>query len=302
VAPAALAGVLAYLAIRRFGWRAATPGGGLAAFLFADLLSDAPFEALRSVRWSHGYVGLPALVLAPVGLIATWRRRQSHLGDGFFVILTCTIVGLILYNPHSIPVMPRAARRFVPFVIPAVLIMAAAGIQQLRPYRAVLALAWMLLALGVIWPAYRGWRKTFYSNAYIAYRDFSNVLPVDGVFFLDSRLHATLLGIPLWLIDDKRSLPVRVDTFSGRGAFSTAVLGLMQARVDKLYWLRPADVALEAIPATVTEQIGVLPLRLQPPTQTLAGPPQRAFAYEQPVAVVRVTALVYAGQIEPPRP
>ena len=82
--------------------------------------------AEQSLHWVFWYVGVPAVILATVGAALLARRcvrGQAPLWTLPLMTLAWTIV-TVLYRPAISPDQPWASRRFVPAVLPGVILLA----------------------------------------------------------------------------------------------------------------------------------------------------------------------------------
>ena len=96
----------------------------------------------QSVNWLAMYLGWPTVVLAAAGypvLVAQLVRRRAYALVG---MLTMGLImsGLYLWNCEITPDQPWAMRRFVPVVIPLLLVAAAAALRALWSWQR--ALVW----------------------------------------------------------------------------------------------------------------------------------------------------------------
>lgn len=121
----------------------------------------------QTVFWLGQFLGWPTLVLAVAGYVlliqALVRRRAYPLVGVLSVGLTMS--GLYLWNPQITPDLPWAMRRFVPVVLPLMLVAAAVAMRALvgrgrwgRPVVALLGVLVLAFPLWATWPM-RGVRE-----------------------------------------------------------------------------------------------------------------------------------------------
>jgi hypothetical protein len=100
---------------------------------FALIQNGSPLDGTRdyreeSVRNLAAYVGWPLLLAALAGVclaLQRWRRRDAGFARRAFLLLALTASAVVLWFPHVSPDHPWASRRFVPVVLPAVVVLAA---------------------------------------------------------------------------------------------------------------------------------------------------------------------------------
>jgi len=281
---ATLAALVAALSIRRFGFVRAFASGIVVAFVAAYVESCAQQAALRSLGWLVSYLGALGLVLALVGAALAWRERHATPGDGFFVVLAGLVTCALVYAPHVLAVMPWASRRFVPLVVPALLLWAVSAATRLRAHASAAgALVVLVLATTVLWPARALWQTPFYERSYDELRKVADALPKDGIVLMDNQLIPLLLSTPLWLVYDHNSLPVDTSTTLGRHL----VGGLVQSMQSSgpLYLLKSSSASAEPIPFVVSRAVRDVEIELALPEQTSARPPQRIERYTQLISL-----------------
>jgi len=262
-------------------------GAGVVGLIVTYTLLASQFELLRSARWMGAYLGWPTLALAAVGLRRTWKDRRVVGGDGFLVVLVCVVGGLVAYDPHVLPAMPWAARRFVPFIVPVLLVLAAAGAASLGRRSAIAgALAWIVFISSVLLPARGLWGHEFFEGSYDQLAEFNALVPDDGVFLIDARLYGYQLGTPLWLIHERDNLPV--ETSGVRGRRTAAVLTYALAETRPVYLVRPTLAAVKPLPFVGQRKAADYTFQVLLPEQTAARPPRERQKYTTSVSIDRL--------------
>lgn len=115
----------------------------------------------QTINWLGAYLGWPAVLLAVGGYVllvqALLRRREYPLIG--VLALGLTMSALYLWNPQITPDLPWAMRRFVPVVLPMLLIAAAVAIRALmqrgggwRPIGVLLGVFVVALPAQATWP------------------------------------------------------------------------------------------------------------------------------------------------------
>lgn len=292
---AACGGALALyvLAIRRIGFLRATAAAVAIAFFAVYYRFSPDRDVARSVRWLGLYIGWPAVTLGAFGALLAWRGRFAEPAGGFLVILFAVVTSCLLFDPHVYGAMPWASRRFVPLVIPLLLLFAG-GAAAWCSRRSMLAglLAWSLLVAGTLAPARHMWSRGFYEGTYDQLRELVTALPAEGSLLLDNRLVPMLLGPPLWLAYDRNSLPVLPATTDGRNVIAGMARILTIVGKGPVYLIKPTlTPGQEDIPVTLATRVSDLTLQIALPEQTDGRPPARIEHYTQPIAIYRLFPL-----------
>ena len=299
VSAAGGAAVLFYvLALRRFGVARATAAVIVVVFFaaYARMSSDPGFW--RSLRWEAAYFGWPAVVLAFAGAVQAWRERFVRPANAFIVILFGVIATCLLYDPHVLPAMPWASRRFVPVVVPCGLLFA--GIACAAVWRrSMLAglLASALLVGGVLAPASKLWGRGYYAGTYDQLNELVAKLPPEGSLLLDNRLVPLLLGPPLWLAYGRNSLPVFTANDTGRAVIAGMARILNDAGKGPVHLVKSSRTrGEETIPFTVVTRVFDFTIDLALPEQTDGPPPFKIERQTQYLSVDRLDPIIFPPQ------
>jgi len=219
-----------------------------------------------SLSWMNACLGVPTAVLAVGGAYELWQQRRRRTGDGFLLILVALIGSLLLYDPHVHQTMLWALRRFVPFVVPAAIVVAAIGADALmRRWRVVGAAAWLALAAALLWPARGLWQQDFYRGAHEQVAQLEALVPDGATLLIDTRLAPYMLGTPLWLEHDRDCLPVTATTEAGRKMIAGIVFNLTRTR--PVYFLGPASAPIGKVVLVTPKPAGKYTLSLLFPDQ-----------------------------------
>jgi len=207
-----------------------------AAYIAATVMTTRPRPG-ESMEWLTLYFGWPLLAAAAAGgvLWATTGRRRS---ERFALLLSLVVLFQLVYDPRVTPAPLWAVRRFVPVVLPAILLAAGLAIGEIAHRRRWLAGVACLACLAGI--ATRN-AVTYGGNPLQGtvehVRALGGLLPPDAVvifdpsFAVDSQAHIALWGLadhPAYVLD----AAMRESLLALRGALSSR----------PLYWLgRPTD-------------------------------------------------------------
>jgi hypothetical protein len=274
------------LLVRQFRLSDAMLAAAVTAMVVVYTVFASHPQALRSLRWLGAYVGWPTLLLAACGLALMWRRRLGRPSNGFVVLLALLVGGLLIYNPHVIPSMPWASRRFVPLVVP-VLLVSASIVADLawRRRRWAGVLVWAVLLASALLPARDLWGRSYYEGTYDQLAEFNSVLPAGGTLLIDYRLVGLALGVPLWLAYDRDNLPVYVASKAGARLAAGTTYTLDKAGAGPVYLIKPALNEDKPIPMVQTVPVTSFTFQVRLPEMTAAEPPHVLQRYTQPVSI-----------------
>ena len=244
----------------------------------------------RSFAWIVAYFGwiLPPVSIA--GAWMAWHGRLDRNSNGAAVVLAAVSAALVLYDPHVIPTMPWAARRFVPIIAPAMVVFAMLAVHRLgeRSRLAATALA-AVVAVSALAPARELWGRSFYAGSYDQVNTLARSLPKDGIVIFDGKLSTQLLSTPLWLIDGRPSFTLDLD-LPKRRWFLTAFV--RRRRGQNVYLVSPLGDGTLRRPIPYVRRVRVAEVTLQTrlPEQTLAAVPRVAENHTTNVVVERLVA------------
>jgi hypothetical protein len=274
----------------RLGLVRATATAGVVAFAAVYWRLSPDRSPLRVIEWLAAYLGWATLALALAGGVFAWRARGARPADGFLLLVLGVIGGCLVLDPHVMPAMPWASRRFVPFVVPALLLLAGVACASLGRRSLVIGVAaYLVLAASVLAPARAMWRHDYYAGAYDQLRELVATLPPEGTLMIDNRLVPMLLGPPLWLAHGRNSLPAVVNTPAGRGVVAGMTRILDAAGKGPVYLIKPTLVAApEPIFFVRATRVTDFTLQIALPEQTDGPPPKRLEKYTQSISVFRL--------------
>jgi hypothetical protein len=278
------------LALRRFGFARATAAAMVVGFLagYARLSPDP--GVLRSLRWLAAYLGWPAVLFALAGGVHAWRARFAQPANGFLLIVLGVFAVCLLYDPHVMPAMPWASRRFVPVIVPCGLLLAAMTCSEIWRRNMVAGfVAWVVFAGSVVAPATKSWGRGYYAGTYDQLNELVAKLPPEGALLIDNRLVGTLLAPPLWLVYGRNSLPVLTVNDAGRMTVAGMTRILTDAGKGPVHLIKPAATrGPEVIPFTRSTRVLDFSLELALPEQTDGPPPAAPERYIEHLSVDRL--------------
>lgn len=289
--PAILATALAAAAFvaagRRFGWSAALRWSFLAAVLVGHA-GAARFLVERTPMWLSFSIGWSGLALAGVGGALAWRERD-RLGGAPFVLAAFAAVALLLfYNPHVYPVVPWGARRFVPLLLPVLVLLAchAAGAAAARSR--MLGLACVALLAYPVWLGGRPtWGHDFVDGAWEALAAIDAAVPEGGIVLYDREISALMVGPSMWLVHDREGLAVP-PTSSAPGRQWVAALTWNFARSGPVWFVTKAAGQQWRPPKVAMTPVAQVPVTLPFLEQTYDRRPERRENFAMPIAVYRL--------------
>jgi hypothetical protein len=254
----------AYLALRLLG--------GLAfAVYVGSALASTSADAATPLSWLWTYVGWPALTAACIGVFL-WARDAPGAAERFALVLGILVLAHLVVDPRVTPAPLWAIRRFLPVVVPMLVLASSLALGQLwrrRWWLGLLGLVALLAGTGsrqVI--HYRG---DAFQNSMAHVRTLAALLPKDAVLAVNpsfgalSQVHIALWSaadVPTYLLEAEMSEPLLAlrDTLDGRPLYwlgggspsGPAALGRIAdpvasyrfaVRLRRLDWYDPRDEA-----------------------------------------------------------
>ncbi len=246
---------------------------------------------LRSWAWMHSYFGYLLPLSALIGAWIVYRERLLRSANAVLVLLLGIHALLVLYDPHVLPAMPWAARRFVPVIVPAMALFTAVAVSRIsdrsRLAGAALAIVVFVTALA---PARPLWGRAFYARGLDQVAEVAHRLPDDGIIVFDHSLATHVLGAPLWLLFGRTSLTLDLSVPENRWFLR----GFALRRADTpVYLVSPIGPGGPQIRAAYTrlELIDEFSIQTRLPEQTGGSVPSRWQDFLTNLRVERVVPL-----------
>jgi len=209
LAAAAGAGGLVLLAGSRTVGLSATLRWGFLLAVWIGHWGASSYLAERTPMWLSFYVGWFGLALAVVGAYLAWRERARLPAAPFVLALAAATASILFYNPHVFPSLPWGARRFVPLLLPLLVLLACHTCARLAT-RSRLASAACAAAVGFFVAAGGRpvWGEKLMEGAWSQLQAISAAIPEGGTILIDREVSPMMVGPALWLILDRNGLSV----------------------------------------------------------------------------------------------
>jgi len=284
----AAAGVLAALRRGARGARVARAGAvlGLALAVALYVVVGGAIQPARSLAWLAAYCSWPLLALAAAGAVVLWRDHDETVR---LALLLCAIVTVVfVLNPRVAAFHPWAIRRFVPIVIPGLVLGAAAAVtalagSRLRHRGAIAALTLAALVVLEVSPVAEVRGRRFFARGFQTVGEIAEMMPRDALVVVDSRLADVQLQVPLWLAYGRESVVM------GQTANWRATMYAFSASGRPTYWINHHLGEPPALRGLRFER--VVPdseVKLLLPDAPADGPPSRMLGHRFPLRVYRV--------------
>jgi hypothetical protein len=252
-------------------------------YLFAGGGSD----PIRSLQWLGAYCSWPVLAFAVAGTWVLWRDgdETAHLA-----LILCGIALLVFaINPRVAGFHPWAIRRFVPVVIPGLIVGAAVAVaavaERVRGRRALAAaLTLAALVLLEVRPVLAVRDRTYYAGGFDVVERVAEAMPTDAIAVVDSLIADVQIQVPVWLARGRETVMMRGATVTWRAAMYA-----LAASGRPIYWLNHHLGEPPPLPGLRFEIVPpAQEIRLLLPDAPPNGPPVRMIAHRFPLRIYRV--------------
>jgi hypothetical protein len=287
LAAAAAAALAAFAAVVRAFGLSATIRWGIILGALAGHAAASRFLYERTPMWLSLYVGWTGLALFVAGGLLAWRSRAWLPAGTFIVALTAAVSAILFYNPHVYPSLPWGARRFVPMLLPLMVLLAAYAVSVMSARSRLAAAA---LAALLAWPVLEGTRTTWdepvVGGTWDQLQEVSKTIPSDGIILVDRELSRLMLAPSLWLVLDRNNVTVPpIETAIG----TRVIRRIVSTITDKpVYFVTRATAGLQRPSYTNFVRVGDTVLRLRYVQATYRNLPQHMINEVVPIRVYRI--------------
>lgn len=282
----AMAGVT-MAAILRFGLPSMLRVGLILSVVFGHFAAS-NFLYARTPMWLSFSIGWGGLVLAALGAVLATRERERLPGARFVLAIGAGAAIVLFYNPHVFPVLPWGARRFVPLLLPVLVLLACFAISRVgaRSRLAALACAVVLL-VGVHAGGRPLWGTRLFERGQELLNQIAAAIPADGVLVYDRDISPLMLGPAMWLIHDRNGLAV-YPTTTTLGRQQLAALTYQFSPAREVYFVTRGVGTPTKTPFVRMTRIASVPVLLPVFEATYDRAPVKVERYLFPLAVYRL--------------
>ncbi|HEY2773516.1 MAG TPA: hypothetical protein VGK20_05635 [Candidatus Binatia bacterium] len=259
VIAAALAAMVAVaLSLRRLGWKATLRWCFLAAVLGGHWMA-ASFLFDRTPMWLSFYVGSATLALAAAGFALAWQDRDVLAAAPLALGFGLSSALILFYNPHVYPELVWGGRRFVPLLLPMLLLLATYCARKLGARSRLLMFACLAtMAFAVHEGAGLVWNRKLFEDGYQSFRELAESIPPGGTVLVDRDVSAMMISPALWMLADRNNLTVPSRDSADDDNFLPGLVWYLTAR-GPVYYVSNGVGAQDPIPhvrmTTVTRPI-----------------------------------------------
>ena len=277
------------LCSRRFGV-SATLRWGLVGGVLVGHAAAASFLVERTPMWLSFYLGWWGLFLAVVGSVFVWQSRDRLAAAPLVLALLVATSLVLFYNPHVYPTLPWGARRFVPVLLPLLILMSTYACAHLASRQRALGSVCVILLILCVGAGGRSyWGKPLWEGSWAQLQALSDTIPAEGALLIDREMDILMAGPALWLIFDRNSLPVpSLQHRGGREVFRNLV-GALATREKPAYFLTRGNGTPPRLANVKMERVAKSVANLRMPASAYSQRPEAALRYLQPLALYRVT-------------
>jgi hypothetical protein len=208
----------------------------------------------------------------------------------FHVSCSCGLVAVVfVINPRVAPYHPWAIRRFLPIVIPGIIVLGAAAIASLaagsrRAYRAAAVLTLLAVALLEVQPVHAVRERRYFVGGFRSAETLAEMLPLDAVAVMESSLADAQIQVPLWLMYDRETLMMA----SGSANWRAALYALTRTG-RPVYWIDVRRALPPRVPGLAFEHARPsLEIALLLPNAAPDTPPALTIGRRYPLEIYRV--------------
>ncbi|MFN2374997.1 MAG: hypothetical protein ABR538_00545, partial [Candidatus Binatia bacterium] len=261
---------------------------GLVVGVLAGHATASNFLAERTPMWLSFYIGWPGLALAAVGAFLALRRRDLPAGAPLALAVAAAVAMILFYNPHVYPSVPWGARRFVPLLLPLLLLLACySAVRASRRNRLVGLACAAVLAFHVGAGGRPAWGKNFMEGAWQQLTQLNAIVPEGGTILYDRQISPMMVGPALWLVHDRNGITVPpTGSVAGRRFLPGLVWNL--AGQGPVYFVTRGGMDQTRTPHVKMTLIGKTTAATRFLEQNYDSRPEKTELYVMPLAVYRL--------------
>jgi hypothetical protein len=279
--------VVAVAAIRRFGLASLLRVGVVMSVVLGHAAAS-NFLVARTPMWLSFSIGWGGLVLAALGAGRATRERDRLPGARFVLALGAGAAIVLFYNPHVFPTLPWGARRYVPLLLPMLVLLACFAASRIAARSRLAALACaIVLTVGVHAGGRPVWGTRLFERGQELLGEIAAAIPADGVLVYDRDISPLMLGPALWLIHDRNGLAV-YPTTTTVGRQQVAALTHQFSPSREVYFVTRGVGTPTKTPFVSMTRIASVPVLLPVFEATYDRAPAKVDRYLLPLAVYRL--------------
>lgn len=282
----AAAGVAAASA-RWFGW-SATLRWGFVLALLAGQTTAARFLAERTPMWLSFSIGWTGLALAAIGAFVAWRTRRDAPAVAIVLALAAAVAAILFYNPHVYPSLPWGARRFVPMLLPLLVLLACTAASFAYARNRLLGVACLaLIAVPVFLGGKPLWGRDVVEGAYERLAQLNDAIPLGGSILVDRQVSPMMVGISLWLVHDRNGVNVPPTDSAASRIYLPGLVWYLAGK-GPVYFVTRALGSQTRTPNVRMKLLARIPVSLLLLEQTYDRRPRTMQNYVMPLAVYQL--------------
>jgi hypothetical protein len=275
------------LLVRLFGLSATVRWGTILGALLGHAAASR-FLYERTPMWLSLYMGWSGLALFAAGAVLAWRARASLPAAPFVLALAAAASLILFYNPHVYPSLPWGSRRFVPILLPMLVLLATFTAHWATSKNRLLAVVFVpLLAWPVVTGGRPSWAEPMVAGAWDQVNDVAKAIPAPGVVLFDRELSRLMIAPTMWLVFDRNNVMIPPIDEPVGAEMAQKIARQFHGKWPVYYVTRAAG-GLRRPPYTSLVPVGKTVLRLRFLESTYSSLPDRMVNEIVPLRVYRL--------------
>jgi len=272
---------------QRIGWSAMLRWGFVVAVLVGHWAAS-NFLGDRTSMWLSFYVGWTGLAVAAVGCVTAWRERAFLPAAPLALGLAGAVAAILFYNPHVYPSLPWGARRFVPLLLPLLLLLTCHAAAWAGSRSRLLGLVCVVLVAAPVFAGGRPvWGRNMAEGAWESLAELDAAIPRDGTIFVDRGISRFMVAPALWLVHDRNSITVPPTDGPGSREFLPPLVWYFAKR-GPVYFVTHGSGGQTRTPKVRMTQLSMVTLGLRFLEQTYDRRPEVTARYQMPISIYRL--------------